>query len=392
MVFTKTTKKINKKIGMALMSCALVFTSFNFSILEARADENSSNVGVSAVIPENQINKDKTYFDLLLAPGEEQELEVILTNSSNADITMESSVNSAVTNDNGVVDYSQIKPKYDKTLMYPLSSIATFEKEQVIPANSEKKMKITVKMPETEINGIIAGGVYLSAKDDENAAKGENSGVQIKNKYVYVVGMQLRNRKDISDVLPELVLDKNLIQAKQVNYRNYLGINLQNTESVFIRDMTVEAKIYKKGSNEVFVESKDENLKMAPNSNFNYGVNWKNQEFEAGTYRAKVTAIAKDYENKTWTWDEEFTITAKDAKELNEKAVDLEVQKTPLWMYIAITGALVLLLIVILYLIKRHLDKKKEVQRKAQLRKKRELKKRRKLQKKEQLEMKKRSN
>lgn len=381
MIMTKMAKKINKKIGTALMVYGLILTSFNFSLIEAYGDENSSNVGVSAVIPENQINKDKTYFDLLLAPGEEQELEVILTNSSNADITMESSVNSAITNDNGVVDYSQSNPKYDKTLVYPLSSIATFEKEQVIPANSDKKMKITVKMPETEINGIIAGGVYLSAKDDENAAKSDNSGVQIKNKYVYVVGMQLRNRKDISDVLPELALDKNLIQPKQVNYRNYLGINLQNKESVFIRDMTVEAKIYKKGSNDVFVESKDENLKMAPNSNFNYGVNWKNQEFVAGTYRAKVTATAKDYGNKTWTWDEEFTITAKDAKELNEKAVDLEVKKTPLWMYIAIAGGLLLLLLVILYLIKRHLDKKKELQRKAKLRKKRELKKKKELQK-----------
>ncbi|AOA03381.1 DUF916 and DUF3324 domain-containing protein [Carnobacterium maltaromaticum] len=374
--------KITKKMALFVMSIGLLFMSFSMRV---SAEENPSNVAISAVIPDNQIDKNKTYFDLLMTPGEEQELEVVLTNSSDEAITMESSVNSAITNDNGVVDYSQAKPKYDKTLKHPLSSIATFEKEQVIPANSKKTMKIKIKMPETEIKGIIAGGVYLSAKDNEDAEKNDDSGVQIKNKYVYVVGIQLRTREDISDVQPDLVLDKKLIQPKQVNYRNYLGINLQNKEPVFIRDLTVEAKIYKKGSNEVFVESKNENLKMAPNSNFNYGVNWNNKEFEAGTYRAKVTAIAKDYDNKTWNWDEEFTITAKDAKDakdLNEKAIDLEVEKTPIWIYFAIAGGILLLLIVIIYLIKRHIDKKKEAQRKAQLRKKRELKKKKEAQKK----------
>ncbi|MGO2962698.1 MAG: DUF916 and DUF3324 domain-containing protein [Carnobacterium maltaromaticum] len=371
--------KITKKMALFLMSIGLLFMSFSMRV---SAEENPSNVAISAVIPDNQIDKNKTYFDLLMTPGEEQELEVVLTNSSDEAITMESSVNSAITNDNGVVDYSQAKPRYDKTLKHPLSSIATFEKEQVIPANSKKTMKIKLKMPETEIKGIIAGGVYLSAKDNEDKAKNDDSGVQIKNKYVYVVGIQLRTREDISDVQPDLVLDKKLIQPKQVNYRNYLGINLQNKEPVFIRDLTVEAKIYKKGSNEVFVESKNENLKMAPNSNFNYGVNWNNKEFEAGTYRAKVTAIAKDYDNKTWNWDEEFTITAKDAKNLNEKAIDLEVEKTPIWIYFAIAGGILLLLIVIIYLIKRHIDKKKEAQRKAQLRKKRELKKKKEAQKK----------
>lgn len=169
--------KITKKMALFLMSIGLLFMSFSMRV---SAEENPSNVAISAVIPDNQIDKNKTYFDLLMTPGEEQELEVVLTNSSDEAITMESSVNSAITNDNGVVDYSQAKPQYDKTLKHPLSSIATFEKEQVIPANSKKTMKIKIKMPETEIKGIIAGGVYLSAKDNEDAAKNDDSGVQIK--------------------------------------------------------------------------------------------------------------------------------------------------------------------------------------------------------------------
>lgn len=100
--------KITKKMALFVMSIGLLFMSFSMRV---SAEENPSNVAISAVIPDNQIDKNKTYFDLLMTPGEEQELEVVLTNSSDEAITMESSVNSAITNDNGVVDYSQAKPK-----------------------------------------------------------------------------------------------------------------------------------------------------------------------------------------------------------------------------------------------------------------------------------------
>lgn len=106
---------------------------------------------------------------------------------------------------------------------------------------------------------------------------------------------------------------------------------------------------------------------MAPNSNFNYGVSWENQEFKAGKYRAKVTAHSEDY-NKDWSWDEEFTITKKEAEVLNKEAVELEVTPTPWWVYVLIGLGIAFLLLLILYLIKRYIDKKKEAKRREEAR------------------------
>ncbi|MDT1940699.1 MULTISPECIES: DUF916 and DUF3324 domain-containing protein [Carnobacterium] len=365
---------MKNKLSIVIIALAIISSTFSIhpkrAVADGQSDANKSeptSISISANLPDNQINKDQSYFDLLMKLGQEQELEVVLRNSTDKDLTMIASANSAVTNDNGVVDYSFSKPKADSTLKVPLSQIAVIEKETVVPAKSDKIVKVHVKMPNEPIEGVIAGGIYLQQKEDTNQKNAGDGGVQIKNKYVYVMGIQLREKEDISQLVADMKLDKKKIKPKQVNYRNVLGINLQNTEPVYIRNLTVDAKIYKKGSQEVLHESKQESLKMAPNSNFNYGVSWENQEFKAGKYRAKVTAHSEDY-NKDWSWDEEFTITKKEAEVLNKEAVELEVAPTPWWVYVLIGLGIAFLLLLILYLIKRYIDKKKEAKRKEEAR------------------------
>ncbi|MGX7418177.1 DUF916 and DUF3324 domain-containing protein [Carnobacterium gallinarum] len=390
---------MKKKIAFAITT-VMVLTAGVFiqpqKSLAADDNNGSSNVSVSTNQPENQIDKNQSFFDVRMNPGQKQDLEVVLTNTTNEELTMLASANSAITNDNGVVDYSwklkdalaaakennKDKTKlpidlktvtYDSTLKYPLSEIATMPEEINIPAKSQVIAKIQVKMPTETISGVIAGGVYLTQKEESTKDEDASKGVQIKNKFVYVVGIQLRQNEDISALKPDMKLDKKKILPTQVNYRNYLGINLQNTEAIYIRNLTVDAKVYQKGNNQVLHEAKQEGMKMAPNSNFNFGVNWENQEFKAGTYRVKVTAKAEDYD-KTWSWDEEFTIERKTADKLNKQAVELE--KPDYTIYYIIAGVtLIVFLLIILYLIKRHLDKKKEVERRriarAKARKKR---------------------
>ena len=343
----------------------------------------STNVSVTTKQPKNQIDKNQSFFDVLLAPGATQELEVVLRNNTEKDLVMLASVNTAVTNDNGVVDYSWSVPfaqelakennqdpanltidvekiAYDSTLKVPLSTIATIAPEIKVPANSETIAKVTVDMPKEAIRGVIAGGVYLSQKADETENEETNQGVQIKNKFVYVVGVQLRQKADISELLPELILDPAKISPTQVNYRNYLGVNLQNSEPIYIRDLKVDAQITKKGQKGILFETAETGLKMAPNSNFNFGINWNNQEFKGGKYRLQLKARSEDYD-KEWSWDEEFTIASETAKKLNQRAVELEKDSNPLLYLIILALILLIILLVIAYLVKRHLDKKKEM-------------------------------
>ncbi len=132
-------------------------------------------------------------------------------------------------------------------------------------------------------------------------------------------------------------------------------MNLQNTKATLVGGLAVDAKIYKKGSEKVLHESKRTDLSMAPNSNFNYSVDWENQELKPGKY--KVHLVAKNKEDK-WEWTKEFTISSDQAKKANKVALGLEKDYT--WMYIVGGVLLFILLIIATYFVGKRAAKKKQ--------------------------------
>jgi len=97
------------------------------------------------------------------------------------------------------------------------------------------------------------------------------------------------------------------------------------------------------GFDRTFTLCEKENIKMAPNSNFDFMVDWQNNKFEAGEYRVHVVAQNEEY---FWEWDENFTITPQQANDANKDAVDL-INSVPSWVYILLVG-LVLILVAFL--------------------------------------------
>ncbi len=154
--------------------------------------------------------------------------------------------------------------------------------------------------------------------------------------------------------------------------------NLQNTEATIMKDLSVNAKVMKKGSSNVLHETKKEGLSMAPNSNFDFPISWDNQSLDAGTYRLQL--IAQSGEDK-WEFDKEFTISEKHSTDLNKEAVELE-KTEPNWILIisVVVGITVLLILVIGFFIYRD-QKKKAAEKRARLMKQRKRKKQQELRK-----------
>lgn len=278
--------------------------------------EESMAYSVKANIPENQINKTLTYFDLKMEPGQEQEISLTVSNSSDKEASISISPNIAMTNQNGVIDYSQFKPKLDSTLEIPLNSIISGKQDVTLAPNETKQIPFTIKMPEKAFEGIILGGFYISKETINNSSK-EEKDVQIKNNYSYVIGIQLR--ESLNEVTPELKLNK--IKPALLNYRTAVTANLQNTEATLIKGLNVHAKIWKKGSSKILHEIKKTDLSMAPNSNFDFPISWDNQILEAGSYTLKLEASSGEHK---WNFEEDFMISAKESRSLNKEAVELE--------------------------------------------------------------------
>lgn len=318
-----------------------------------KAQASQLNFNVEAIIPENQVDKNKTYYDLRIEPGKTQDLKMMLHNSTDKDVSVELTAEAATTNLNGVVEYGKKKAKRDSTLKTSIGEIVTLSEENpVIPAKGSKEITLTVKMPTTDFDGVLAGGITVkeTSPATDKATK-ETKGMAIENRYSYVVALVLHGKNET--IPSELKLNK--VKATQVNVRNVISANLQNTKAKYLNQLSVDAKITKKGENKTLYSVKKEQMQMAPNSNFNLPIPLNGDALKSGKYTLKIKA---DSQGDTWNFTRDFNISAEEAKKLNEQDVSIEKDNT--WLYVLIGVILLAALLILFYLIMRKRKKEKE--------------------------------
>lgn len=354
MILTNKEKKMKKIVF--LISAIALFIGIGY-----QASASEFNFAVTPNIPDNQVDKTKTYFDLKLNQNTEQDLTMELRNDTENEVTIELSVNSATTNMNGVVEYGSNKIKQDKSLKYNLKDLVTIQSEVKIPAKSKQSVPLRVKMPNEKISGVLAGGITLKEKkEEENKKSAASSGMAIKNEYSYVVALLMR--QSTAAIKPNLLLQN--VAAGQNNARNVIQANLQNPEPTYLNQLKVQAEITKKGSSKVLFHSEKSGMQMAPNSNFDYPIALNGAKLAGGNYHIKIVAYGGKNENGSftsgkdenglgikytykWTLEKDFTIKDDVAKKLNQKDVSIKQDNTWLYFLIALLIVLVVIFLVI---------------------------------------------
>lgn len=294
----------------------VIITGFLISIGNPAASAADMNYSVKAVIPENQIDQSKTYFDLKMAAGEQQEISLEIENSSEQDVTIQVDMNTATTNRNGVINYGESKGSKDSSLTYDISKLITGENEVVLLPKEKRTVNYMLTMPKKSFDGILLGGFYIHKKMTQEEIESEKN-VQIKNDFSYIVGVKLTE----TDKKIEPDLELNTITPGLQNYQTVVNATLQNTSPIIISGMTVDAKVSKEGSDKILHETKKDNQSMAPNSSYEFPISWDNQELKPGKYNLRVKAI--DGNNHEWQFSREFEIKS-DAKKFNKEAIKLE--------------------------------------------------------------------
>lgn len=327
-----------------------IITGFLILIGNPAASAADMNYSVKAVIPENQIDQSKTYFDLKMAAGEQQEISLEIENSSDQDVTIQVDMNTATTNRNGVINYGESKGPKDSSLTYDISKLITGENEVVLFPKEKKTVNYMLTMPKKSFDGILLGGFYIHKKMTQEEIESEKN-VQIKNDFSYIVGVKLTETD--KKIEPELEL--NTITPGLQNYRTVVNATLQNTSPIIISGMTVDAKVSKEGSDKILHETKKDNQSMAPNSSYEFPISWDNQELKPGKYTLLLTANTED--KKAWNFKKNFEIKG-DVKKLNKEAVEIE-KTDNLYIYMIITLIAILVAAGILFFIIKNKKSKK---------------------------------
>ena len=314
------------------------------------ASDGSVPYSVQGVLPENQVNSNVSYFDIEMEQDQTQELEVIVYNSSDEDITVEVSNNSAYTNSNGLIVYDELPgdEELHKSMSHPFSEISSIESPTIdIAAGEQETVVVTVKAPDEAFDGVILGGLYfsLAPEDDKDAES-----VTIQNRYSYALAVQIQETGNDNEVEPNIEMLG--VDPGIINHRTGLQTEFVNTSSMII-GLEIEGSVYEEGSDEALYTRTDEDFTVAPNSMFKYPLMYDNHRLEPGNYVFRANATNGD---EVWEFEEEFEVTEEIADEANEEAVELaEEEDNTLLMYLVIgLGVLVaVLLIVVIYLLRK---------------------------------------
>ncbi|EOI58550.1 DUF916 and DUF3324 domain-containing protein [Enterococcus gilvus] len=332
------------------------------------------NFAVTPKASENQIDKNKTYFDLMLSPDQKETLTVDLRNDTDKEVVVEAQINSATTNGNGVVEYSKNTIKPDPSLKYNLKEYVEAPSEITLKPKSAAEYKVNIHMPNEKFDGVIAGGITFKEKQSEEAkASSDNNdkGLAIKNEYSYVVALLMRQTTENGS--PDLKL--NNVDPNQRNARNVIQGNLQNPNGTYLNNLATKTIITKKGSSEALYTDEKSEMQMAPNSNFNISVPLNGERLQADEYTMKIEAYGQKESDGTfkfkekgaqkeeafryhWSLEKDFEIKADVAKKLNDS--DVTIKKDHTWIYILIGVLLLLLILLFLLWRKKKNDKKTE--------------------------------
>lgn len=328
------------RINKFVISLLSIFLLFSVSIYPQTVEAiDGLKFNVTPNIPDNQYNKEVSYFDLLMNSGEVQEISVILKNPTDEKVVIIPQINSAMTNSNGVVEYSNHNNKervYDKSLKHNIEDLVQLtEKEVTLSPQEEKELKLTITMPSEKVDGVIAGGIYLAQKDEttndtKDTTKKETS-THLKNLYGYQIALLLRNNDQL--VSPNVVFEG--AKANQLNVRNAVSLKVRNSTPTYINKVNFQAKLTRKGSDEAIVKTNQKDMQFAPNTIFDLFVPMEGKGYEAGDY--VLTGSITSGENK-WPIKETFTVTREQANKYNEDDPDVEPED---YTMVIILGALV---------------------------------------------------
>lgn len=336
-----------KKKSSILFSILFLLVGTISSILfpQAKVEASEFNFYVEAILPENQRDSGATYFDLLVTPGLEQDLEVLLRNDMSQPVTVKVVLAHAKTSNNGAVAYNDTETEKDESLEIALDDIMETEPVVTIPANTEIILPMELAIPEENFDGIVLGGVTFEevVDEEEEADDSEEAGFSIKNRFAYTIGIMLRQNEDT--VSPDLLLHQ--VFPGQRNYRNVIYANIQNTTPTLVNQLEIEAEIVEKDQEENLYEYSAESLQMAPNSNFDFAIPLEGEEMSAGLYTAKIGAQSSEDE---WYWEMDFEITEEEAREYNEQDVSIE-RDNSLFLYVIIGILLLIVIVLVIYLI-----------------------------------------
>lgn len=295
------------------MSAALIALLVAWGLCLSAAATNEPSFEIMPIYPENQ--KDVTgVFDMIVQPGQAQQLQVVLANKTAKEGQYTVEVFTAFTNSDGEVEFDG-PGVYDETMEYKLSDLLVpVESRFMLAGVEEKVLTFDLTIPPEGFEGYVLGSILVTRKTETAPADGAEAGPT--DDETESIGV----RVTVHDVLATPAFEMGGVTFTTVNDQVAFISDLRNMAPNIVRGMTVENQVYQKGAEEPIASMRKEEAGMAPNSVYQIPlVDSDGDGFPAGEYISKIRV---ELNGQVWELSRELTVTQEMAGEVNRNAVD----------------------------------------------------------------------
>lgn len=285
----------------------------------AHAEDEGTSFYVMPVLPDNQLPSTSEYYHLQTDQDLNQTIELMIINDSDEDKTFKVTILDGMTTDLGEISYDT-KHAYDKSQKIKLSEEIKVEENQTVKAKETGLVKLQLAISTADFSGQLLGAVnvYEQTKQDEQATG-------VINQFAYNIPIKVDVKT--SQIVASLAYEGLKITKKET--KSALTVGYSNPSATIIRELALSYQLFSEKDHQLVMEQKETKLEMAPNSKFSPSI-FSGKPLKAGKYRLEIRAVS-EISNINESWQEEFTITGKESKALNE---GLTVERTGLnWYY-----------------------------------------------------------
>lgn len=328
-----------------MYACMTVMFGLFMSVGVVNASEKSNqvNFNIAPILPDNQLDRGNSFFDLKVESGTKQTLKVQINNFSKEEQKFRISINRAETNGNLIIDYSQSTDQKDINSEENIEEWVKYPESVTIPAEKAGVVSLEMSVPKKEFEGIVLGGIQVR-RDIPKQKEPELS-----TDYDYILGLMLtENEKKVE---PDLKLLK--ISPEVISNNAGLNVTMQNPQPINISNVQMVGNIYKEEDQEKPVITREiKKGGIAPSSifdiNFFNGIAGETKPLDAGKYLLKLDF--KDGSDRKWHFEKKFTITKKEAEAINTKVFTVEKDNTLLFIIIGILAGILFIILIFLIL------------------------------------------
>lgn len=338
--------KVKNKFFKNFVAVSIMMLTLVFTYATVWAD-SPSGFGVIAILPDNQQDKSATYFNLKMVPGAEQTVQVEVTNTEKHEIIAFVDLNTAYTAVKGMISYSE-KVEPDSSMDIIISDIAKVrEPEKRIKPGEAQRFDIDIKMPEEKFDGLLLGGVVVTAEyAEETKTEGEQAPVSIDNKIVKITGIVLAE----TDVTLKPDMELKTADLDLNDYQPAVNAMITNKNRDLARGFSFHGEIRKKGKNKALFSVDYHDAEMAPQTTGQFPVPFGDKIIEAGDYYLHAE-ISMD--GKKWKWDSPFEVDEDAANHINSMVVPgaentSERKELSIWIWVSMAAVALLALAVII--------------------------------------------